>query len=101
MSTEPLTEIWPKKVPALTPEQHRIQEDWIHHWLNVLPKRYGRIERFNHTYPARHTNSRGRTLEIGAGLGEQFITKTSLSRSTTRSSCGKPLRQRSSRGFRP
>lgn len=41
----------------------------MRYWLNTLPTRYGRIERFNHTYPRRHTESRGRTLDIGAGLG--------------------------------
>jgi len=40
-------------------------------WLEVLPNRYGLIERFNHTYPV-IANPSGRTLEIGAGLGEHL-----------------------------
>ena len=40
-------------------------------WLEVLPGRYGLIERFNQTYPVVADPS-GRTLEIGAGLGEHL-----------------------------
>jgi SAM-dependent methyltransferase len=64
---------WPKKLPLLTREQIAIQEDFVKHWLTVLPKRYNIIEEFNHGYP------RGKgffdgccTLEIGAGLGEHL-----------------------------
>jgi SAM-dependent methyltransferase len=40
-------------------------------WHQILPKRYGIIERFNHGYPARlPVKSGAKTLEIGAGLGE-------------------------------
>jgi SAM-dependent methyltransferase len=68
---------WPKTFDALTPEQERIRDDFMKRWLEVLPQRYGAIERFNHRYPiqawARHGRSheegRVRTLEIGAGLG--------------------------------
>jgi SAM-dependent methyltransferase len=40
-------------------------------WLEVLPGRYGMIERFNQTYGL-HAPSEGATLEIGAGLGEHL-----------------------------
>jgi SAM-dependent methyltransferase len=40
-------------------------------WLEVLPSRYGVIERFNHTYGL-DGPATGRTLEIGAGLGEHL-----------------------------
>ena len=63
------TGIWPKEMPELTPEQHRVREDFAARWLEVLPRRYGLIERFNHGYPL-GSATRGRTLEIGAGLGE-------------------------------
>jgi SAM-dependent methyltransferase len=44
------------------------------HWHEVLPKRYGAIERFNHQYPVVTTGPdiNHRTLEIGAGLGEHL-----------------------------
>lgn len=64
---------WPKTFPALTPEQVRINNDFVRYWHEVLPRRFGRIERFNHSYPVR-TAPPGfrRTLEIGAGLGEHL-----------------------------
>jgi SAM-dependent methyltransferase len=62
---------FPKIVPELTDEQKRINDDFVNYWHQVLPNRYGVIERFNHGYPLRtfsaHTR---RTLEIGAGRGE-------------------------------
>jgi hypothetical protein len=36
---------WPKALPVLTEEQKRIREDFQRHWLEVLPKRFGLVER--------------------------------------------------------
>jgi ubiquinone/menaquinone biosynthesis C-methylase UbiE len=44
----------------------------MRHWHEVLPKRYSVIERFNHGYAARGGVAGGKTLEIGAGLGEHL-----------------------------
>ena len=63
---------WPKKLPELTPEQRRIKDDFMRHWLEVLPRRYGLIERFNHGYPMQWAAPGQKTLEIGAGLGEHL-----------------------------
>jgi SAM-dependent methyltransferase len=62
---------WPKIVPPLSPEQQAIADDFVKHWHEVLPVRYGAIERFNHTYPLRSLTTTGtaRTLELGAGIG--------------------------------
>lgn len=60
---------WPKTIPTLTEEQQRIQDDFVKHWLTVLPKRFGIIEQFNHRYPLRTFKPGAKTLEIGAGLG--------------------------------
>jgi SAM-dependent methyltransferase len=62
---------WPKEVPALDGEQRRISDDFMRHWHEVLPNKYGAIEKFNHGYPTRFLPSwpRFSTLEIGAGLG--------------------------------
>jgi SAM-dependent methyltransferase len=65
------TGAWPKRLPDLSLEQQRVREKFVARWLEVLPKRYGLIERFNHHYPLSSTNG-GRTLEIGAGLGEHL-----------------------------
>jgi SAM-dependent methyltransferase len=62
---------WPKQVPELTPDQKRIQDDWMHYFHEVLPQRHGGLERFSHEYPVRRAAT-GVTLEIGAGLGEHI-----------------------------
>ncbi len=42
-------------------------------WHEVLPQRYGLVERFNHHFPVRHSPAGfTTTLEIGAGLGEHL-----------------------------
>jgi SAM-dependent methyltransferase len=63
---------WPKTFPPLTAEQERIREDFMRHWHELLPRRYGAIERFNHGFPATTAAPGIRTLEIGAGLGEHL-----------------------------
>jgi SAM-dependent methyltransferase len=62
---------WPKRVPPLSAQQEAIADDFMKHWHHVLPQKYGAIERFNHTYPLRHSpqGARWRTLELGAGIG--------------------------------
>jgi SAM-dependent methyltransferase len=62
---------WPKLLPPLSPDQQLISDDFMRHWHEVLPKKYGAIEHFNHTYPLRHLPHQPtwRTLEIGAGIG--------------------------------
>ena len=62
---------WPKQVPPLDAEQKRISDDFMRHWHEVLPARYGMLERFNHTYPTRHLPllDHFKTLELGAGIG--------------------------------
>lgn len=64
---------WPKKVDPLTAEEQAISDDFMNHWLSVLPKKYGAIESFNHGFPASvRPNGFLRTLEIGAGRCEHL-----------------------------
>ncbi|MBI1998860.1 MAG: class I SAM-dependent methyltransferase [Parcubacteria group bacterium] len=63
---------WPKKLPELTLEQKRIKNDFMKYWHEVLPHKYGMIERFNHGFPVEKCRPGGRVLEIGAGLGEHI-----------------------------
>jgi SAM-dependent methyltransferase len=64
---------WPKRIPPLAPEQQRISNDFMKYWHEVLPKRYGIVDHFNHRYPVKHAPRQFRgTLEIGAGLGEHL-----------------------------
>lgn len=64
---------WPKTFPPLTPEQEAIRDDFMKHWHEVLPRRFGAIERFNHGFVVRTAPAGfSRTLEIGAGLGEHL-----------------------------
>ena len=68
---------WPKILPDLTPEQERISDDFMQYWHEVLPKRYGVIDDFNHRYVVRKVPKQFvRTLEIGAGLGEHLLYET-------------------------
>ncbi len=61
---------WPKEPPPLNVEQAAIADDWMRYWHEVLPNKFGLIERFNHGYPLRHCPAgRPRTLELGAGIG--------------------------------
>src|SRR6185369_15048640 len=65
--------IWPKEVPALTPEQRIVADDFMKFWHEVLPQRYGLVESFNHGYAVRSAPKNFcTTLEIGAGLGEHL-----------------------------
>jgi SAM-dependent methyltransferase len=64
---------WPKTFPPLTPEQERIRTDFAKYWLEILPRRYAAVERFNHSYPVNTAPAAfRRTLEIGAGIGEHL-----------------------------
>jgi SAM-dependent methyltransferase len=64
---------WPKTLAPLSHEQQAIYDDFVRRWHEILPKRYGLIERFNHSFPVRHSREGfSRTIEIGAGLGEHL-----------------------------
>ncbi|HVW20915.1 MAG TPA: class I SAM-dependent methyltransferase [Opitutaceae bacterium] len=64
---------WPKVLPPMTPEQQRISNEFMRVWHEVLPRRFGVVERFNHSFPVRQSRPGFRTtLEIGAGLGEHL-----------------------------
>lgn len=64
---------WPKVLPPLTPEQERINHDFMKLWHEVLPKKFGVVERFNQQFPVSHSQKDFKTtLEIGAGLGEHL-----------------------------
>ncbi len=42
-------------------------------WHEVLPRRFGMVEAFNHNFPVKFSRPGfGTTLEIGAGLGEHL-----------------------------
>jgi SAM-dependent methyltransferase len=63
--------VWPKIIPPLTQQQRFISDDFMKHWHEVLPRRFGLVEKFNHGYPLKHLPDlpQFKTLEIGAGLG--------------------------------
>jgi SAM-dependent methyltransferase len=64
---------WPKVLPPLTPEEERTYDAFVKQWHEVLPRRYGMLERFNHSFPVGASlPGFKRTLEIGAGLGEHL-----------------------------
>jgi SAM-dependent methyltransferase len=65
---------WPKTLPDWSPAQAAIADDFMRYWHDeVLPQRYGAVERFNHQYVVRHAPPGFvRTLEVGAGLGDHI-----------------------------
>jgi len=64
---------WPKILPPMTPEERRISNEFMRLWHEELPKRFGIVERFNHSFPVKHSRKGFKTsIEIGAGLGEHI-----------------------------
>src|SRR5450755_4723620 len=64
---------WPKRFPPLTEEQQRTSDDFMKYWHEVLPKKYGIVDNFNHCYVVDNAPAQFvRTLEIGAGIGEHL-----------------------------
>jgi len=64
---------WPKTFAPLDPERERIRDDFMKYWHEVLPRKFGIIDRFNHSYGVRTAPTAfARTLEIGAGIGEHI-----------------------------
>lgn len=64
---------WPKRFSPLTPEQERISNDFMQYWHEVLPNRYGIVDKFNHQYAVKNAPRQfSKTLEIGAGIGEHL-----------------------------
>ena len=65
---------WPKVIPPADAELQAIIDDMILRWHDEIPRSWQVIEKFNHRYPLRSYPpgpDRFRTIEIGAGLGEQ------------------------------
>ena len=64
---------WPKALPVLTPEQQLRSDQFMKLWHEILPNRYGMIEKFNHSFPVKYSRPGFKTtLEVGAGLGEHI-----------------------------
>lgn len=63
---------WPKKLPKLTKDQQRIKDDFMQHWLEIIPSRFKIIENFSHQFPVKYCKPGGNVLELGAGLGDQI-----------------------------
>ena len=64
---------WPKVLAPLTREQQVVYDDFMKRWHEILPQRYGVVERFNHSFPVKYSHPAFETtLEIGAGLGEHL-----------------------------
>jgi SAM-dependent methyltransferase len=73
LSRDSCTTKWPKKHIVLSDEQFKIIEDWMPFWLKIYASKYNFIEKFNNTFvQKRSKNITGKTLEIGAGLGEHL-----------------------------
>jgi ubiquinone/menaquinone biosynthesis C-methylase UbiE len=65
---------WPKVLPPMTSEQKRISDEFMKLWHQELPNKFGIVEKFNHSFPVRHSRPGFRaSIEIGAGLGEHLL----------------------------
>ena len=65
--------LFPKKILKLTSEQKLIKDDFMEHWLKVLRKKYGIVDKFNHNSVVKSMPKNFlKTLEIGAGIGEHL-----------------------------
>jgi len=61
---------WPKIFPPISSEQERIGDEFQKLWLEILPKKYSSIEKFNHNYSVKNSPKNFlKTLEIGGGIG--------------------------------
>ena len=68
-----VTRTWPKTFPPLSTERQAISDDFMKYWHEVLARRYGIVDRFNHLYVVKRAPASFlTTLEIGAGLGEHL-----------------------------
>lgn len=66
---------WPKVLPSLSLEQRERNDAFMKLWHDELAgrPRYGLVERFNHSFPFRHSKPGFiTTIEIGAGLGKHL-----------------------------
>jgi SAM-dependent methyltransferase len=64
---------WPKTLEPLSSEQQAVYDDFMKRWHEILPQRYGAIERFNHSFAVDCSRAGfTRTIEVGAGLGEHM-----------------------------
>lgn len=69
---------WPKQLKQLTKKQKWIKDDFMYYWHEVLPKKYGLVEWFNHNYPVWKFQKyypkkrKWDTLEIGGGRGSHI-----------------------------
>lgn len=86
---------WPKVFPPLTAMQQRISDDFMKYWHETLANdsRYYFIEKFNHSYPIKHSPKTFlHTLEVGAGIGEH-LTYEKLSKVQRRNYVALELRE--------
>jgi len=64
---------WPKQLPPLSPEDQKVNDDFMEHWHDVFPNKYSIADSWSHSYPAKNRPAQFlRTIEIGAGLGEHL-----------------------------
>lgn len=64
---------WPKLLQKLSTERREINDDFVLHWHEILPRKYGFVDKFNHEYVVKNAPiDFVSTLEIGAGTGEHL-----------------------------
>jgi len=72
---------WPKVLPVLTPEQQLRSDQFMKLWHEVLPNRYGTIEKFNHSFPVKFSKPGFKTtLEVARRSRRAHPPRETLSR---------------------
>ena len=66
--TYPSVSKWPKQLPPLSPEDQKVNDDFMEHWHDVFPNKYSIADSWSHSYPAKKIRPKQflRTIEIGA-----------------------------------
>jgi SAM-dependent methyltransferase len=84
---------WPKTLEPLSPDQQAVYDSFMKRWHEVLPRRYGAVERFNQSFAVKSSRAGFlKTIEVGAGLGEHLRYER-LSPEQERGYCAVELRE--------
>lgn len=64
---------WPKKIPEMSLEKKKINDDWQKYFHNINRDKFSSITHWGHEYVARNAPANFiKTLEVGPGLGEHL-----------------------------
>jgi hypothetical protein len=81
---------WPKKLHPLTRAEEEIREKFIKLWHEVLPQKYGVIEKFNQRYPLKSKRKKAKkSLKLGPESERICIMRTPIGKNIYVWNCAK------------